>query len=339
MPPPSQRRALITGAAGFIGFHVARKLLAAGWAVSGIDSLSPFYDPQLKRDRLAILHAMPGFDFTEAAMERPGVTSGVVARARADIVIHLAAQAGVRVPLDQARTYVESNVMATFELLEALRCLPPRHLLLASTSSVYGASPDLPFRESAAAGHPLSFYAGTKRATEVMAHAHAHLFDIPVTVTRFFTVYGPWGRPDMALYRFVAAMEMGDEIEVYNQGRAKRQFTYIDDLVEGLRRLIECIPGGQPVCDNDTLSRSAPFRTVNIAAGPSLSLVEYIHAMERATGRKARRRHLPIQPGEMQVTAADNSLLASLVGELPQTHVDVGIQAFVDWYRSYIPGG
>lgn len=330
------KRAIVTGSAGFIGFHLCRRLLELGWQVSGIDAMTDYYDVTLKERRRAILTATPGYDDVIARIETPGVLADLLADRRADAVIHLAAQAGVRYSIDAPETYVQSNLAGTFALLEAARATPPGHLLMASTSSVYGANTKMPYAETDKADTPMSFYAATKKANEAMAHAYAHLFGLPVTMFRFFTVYGPWGRPDMALFKFVRAIRAGEPIDVYGNGEMRRDFTYIDDLVEGIVRLIAAVPPapgarGTPL-PGDSLSPVAPWRVVNIAQSRPVVLTEFIAAIERATGRQAVRRLLPIQPGDVPATWADAGLLHRLVGELPCTPLDQGVAAFVRWY-------
>jgi UDP-glucuronate 4-epimerase len=327
------RRALVTGSAGFIGYHLCRRLLSEGWEVTGLDALTPYYDVRLKERRQAMLLQSPGFRTVQGRVETPGLVASLAEGAEA--VIHLAAQAGVRHSIEAPQSYVEANLQGTFAVLEAARAHPPRHLLIASTSSVYGANPDLPFAETHAADHPLSFYAATKKAGEAMSHAYAHLFRIPTTQFRFFTVYGPWGRPDMALFRFTAAILKGEPIDVYNHGEMRRDFTYVDDLVTGITRLIDTPPGDTPVSAADSLSPDAPHRIVNIGNGLPVALTDFIAAIEAATGREALRRMLPMQAGDVPVTWADASLIEALTGPLPRTPVAEGVRRFVDWYREY----
>lgn len=328
-------RVLITGAAGFIGFHLAQRMLAQGWEVIGLDGMTAYYDPRLKEARLAILQAQPDFRFEQAMLEEEGRLTDLVARTRPDVIIHLAAQAGVRYSIEAPRSYVQSNLIGAHELLEAARAYPVRHLMMASTSSAYGANTRMPYAETDRTAHPMSFYAATKIANEAMAHSYAHLFDLPVTMFRFFTVYGPWGRPDMALFKFTRAILRGEPIDVYNHGDMRRDFTYVDDLVEGILRLVACAPGKEPVGPMDSLSPVAPFRVVNIGHGSPVPLTEFIDAIEAATGRKATRRLLPMQPGDVPATWADARLIQALVGKLPQTDLADGVARFVDWYRGW----
>jgi UDP-glucuronate 4-epimerase len=334
------RTALVTGAAGFIGFHLARRLLADGWRVVGLDALTDYYDPALKRRRLARLEDTAGYAHVTDRIEAPGVLADLMAEHAPEAVLHLAAQAGVRYSLEAPRSYLESNIAGTFELLEAARAHPPAHLLIASTSSVYGANTAMPYAETDRADHQMSFYAASKKATEAMAHSYAHLFGLPVTLFRFFTVYGPWGRPDMALFKFVAAMLEGRPIEVYNRGEMMRDFTYVDDLVEAVARLIPAVPGAQPVCEADSLSPVAPWRVVNIGNARPVRLGDFIAAVEAALGRPAERTLLPMQPGDVPATWADVTLLDALTGPRRATPLAEGVQAFVDWYLSeYRAGG
>ncbi|MFD2173703.1 NAD-dependent epimerase/dehydratase family protein [Rhodobacter lacus] len=332
------RTALVTGAAGFIGYHLAQALLAAGWRVVGIDNLNDYYDVRLKQRRQAMLLQNPGFTILNDGIEAPGRMMGLFEAHRPDVVIHLAAQAGVRYSIENPRSYLESNITGTFEILEAARAFPPAHMLLASTSSAYGANTVMPYAETAKADHQMSFYAATKKATESMAHSYAHLFGLPVTMFRFFTVYGPWGRPDMALFKFTKAILEGRAIDVYNHGDMKRDFTYVTDLVAAIMLLIEAVPvrpEAGVVADGDSLSPVAPFRVVNIGNSEPVQLVDYIAAIEAATGKRATRNLMDMQPGDVPATWADTTLLERLTGYTPKTRVPEGVQAFVDWYRDY----
>lgn len=333
------RTALVTGSAGFIGYFTCRRLLADGFRVIGVDSLSDYYDPELKRRRQAGLLQNAGFAAINEPIETPGLQARIFADEQPDIVIHLAAQAGVRHSIDHPRSYLESNLVGTFELLEAARAHPPQHMLLASTSSAYGANTEMPYRETMKADHPLSFYAATKKATEAMAHSYAHLFDLPVTMFRFFTVYGPWGRPDMALFKFTRAMLEGEPIDVYNHGEMMRDFTYVEDLAEAVRRLVDAPPvrpqGPGDIAEGDSLSPVAPWRVVNIGNSQPVQLGDMIGAIEDALGIKAKRNLMPMQPGDVPATWADAELLRTLTGYVPQTDIREGVQRFVAWYRDY----
>lgn len=329
-------RFLVTGSAGFIGFHVARRLLEQGHLVAGIDCLSPYYDVALKQRRHAILGRSNGFRAHVVDLADRDKTTAVVAAERPEVIIHLAAQAGVRYAIDHPEVYIQTNVVGTFNLLELARAFPVRHLLLASTSSVYGANTVMPFTELDRTETPLTIYSATKKSTELMAHSYAHLWRIPTTVFRFFTVYGPWGRPDMALFKFVDAMLEGRPIEVYNHGRMERDFTYIDDLVEAIIRLVDCPPRqDEPVGSFDSLSPVAPHRVVNIGNAHPVGLLAFIEAIEHCLGRPAERLYLDLQPGDVPRTFADTRLLAALTDFHPDTAVADGVAAFVAWFRDY----
>ena len=328
--------ALVTGSSGFIGFHLCQRLLADGFRVVGLDAMTPYYDVALKQARLAMLLQHQGFVTHQALVETPGLLAGVLAAERPQVVVHLAAQAGVRYSIEAPRSYVEANLIGTFEVLEAARQHPPAHLLIASTSSAYGANTAMPYAETDRADHPMSFYAATKKATEAMAHSYAHLYSLPTTMFRFFTVYGPWGRPDMAPIKFARAILAGEPIDIYNMGDMRRDFTYVDDLVEGIARLIGVPPVmGQPVSDGDSLSPVAPFRVVNIGNGTPVALMDFVAAIEAALGITAEKRLLPMQPGDVPATWADTTLLTALVGTLPTTAISDGARRFIDWYRGY----
>lgn len=335
-------RILVTGTAGFIGFHLARRLLDDGHEVTGIDGFTPYYDVKLKEDRNAQLVARNGFEIHRTMLEDAEGLAKIWSGRPHDIVVHLAAQAGVRYSIDNPRAYIDANIVGTFNVLELARRYPPKHLLMASTSSVYGANTQMPFRETDRAVHPVSLYAATKLATEHIAHSYSHLWGLPVTAFRFFTVYGPWGRPDMALFKFTRGIIQGEPIDVYNHGQMERDFTYIDDLVEAVTRLI-ALPPAAPAARNagpaspaaDLLSPAAPFRAVNIGGGQPTSLLAFIEEIERATGRKSRRNLMEIQPGDVVRTFAAADALEDLTGYRPATPVATGVQAFVDWYRAY----
>ena len=325
------RTALVTGSAGFIGYHLCHRLLADGWQVMGLDGMSAYYDVTLKQRRHAMLYQSARFRGVEGLLETPGLVAGLMSDLHPDVVVHLAAQAGVRHSIDAPRSYVDSNLIGSFEVLEAARAHAPAHLLMASTSSVYGANDAMPYCEDHRADHQMSFYAATKKATEGMAHSYAHLYAVPVTMFRFFTVYGPWGRPDMALFKFVKAILHGQPIEIYNHGDMKRDFTYVDDLVEGIVRLI----GAVPVAGGAGASPVAPWRVVNIGNGAPVGLMEFVAAIEDALGMEAQKRFLPMQPGDVPATWADARLITDLVGALPRTDLRTGVGRFVDWYRDY----
>ncbi len=329
-------RFFVTGSAGFIGFHLCRRLLADGHLVDGFDAMTPYYDPALKQRRLGLLVTANCFRNTIGALEDTGALEKAYEAARPDVVVHLAAQAGVRYSLENPRAYIESNLVGTFNLMECTRISPPRHLLMASTSSVYGESFDVPFYEMNQTDRPVTLYAATKKSTELMGHSYAHLWGLPTTMFRFFTVYGPWGRPDMAPQKFLQAIEAGRPIDVYNNGDMQRDFTYVDDLVEAIERLVDCAPVAETsVSDKDTISPVAPFRLVNIGRGAPVQLVDFIAALERATGKPALRNYMPMQKGDVPITFANCDLLESLTGYRPSTGIDAGIAALVTWFREY----
>ncbi len=329
------RTALVTGSAGFIGFHTCQRLLDEGWQVVGIDALTDYYDVALKQARLDQLYEYPGFTEIQARIETPGVLHQAFETHRPHLVIHLAAQAGVRYSIDAPRSYVEANLVGTFELLEAMRAFPPAHSLLASTSSAYGANTKMPYSETDRADHQMSFYAATKKATESMAHSYAHLYGLPITMFRFFTVYGPWGRPDMALFKFTDAILDGRPIEIYNHGKMQRDFTYIDDLVAGIMRLKDAVPTQETRAENDSISPVAPWRVVNIGNGAPSGLLDFVQAIEAAIGQTAKKKFMEMQPGDVPATWADDQLLRHLVGALPRTELTVGVTNFVNWFRDY----
>ena len=334
-------RILVTGSAGFIGFHLTRRLLAEGHSVTGFDGMTPYYDVAPKAKRHAILGRHEGFQTIIGMLEDKAAMERAIAAAQPEVIVHLAAQAGVRYSLDHPEAYVSSNLDGTFNVLEAARVAKVRHLLFASTSSVYGGNTRLPFREADPTHTPMSLYAATKKAGEAMSHSYAHLWDIPTTCFRFFTVYGPWGRPDMALSRFVVAIEQGEPIEIYGEGRMERDFTYVDDLVEAVTRLMAQAPvTGKPVTVDgvtDSLSPVAPWRVVNIAGGQPVGLLDFVDSIERQLGKAAVRKLLPMQKGDVAETHADAGLLRALTGYVPATAVDVGVKAFVEWYREEYP--
>ena len=333
------RTALVTGSAGFIGFFVCKRLLEDGFRVVGLDAMTDYYAVSLKESRLAILARFEHFTAVKGYVEERELLSGLFEEHRPDIVVHLAAQAGVRYSIENPRSYLDSNIVGTFELLEAARAYPPRHMLIASTSSAFGANTTMPYRETDKADHQMSFYAATKKATENMAHSYAHLYDLPITMFRFFTVYGPWGRPDMALFKFTKAIIEGTPIDVYNHGDMKRDFTYVGDLVEAIRLLIDTPPvrpsENVAVVAGDSLSPVAAWRVVNIGNSQAVQLTEFIEAIELAVGRTAERRLLPMQAGDVPATWADATLLKELTGYMPHTPVSEGVTNFVAWYRSF----
>jgi UDP-glucuronate 4-epimerase len=334
------RTALVTGAAGFIGYHLSMRLLEEGWRVVGLDCMSDYYDVSLKERRESMLLQNASYRSVHEKVEAPDVLMSLFEQEQPDVVFHLAAQAGVRYSIENPRAYLESNINGTFELLEAARKYPPRHMLLASTSSAYGANQEMPYKENAKADHQMSFYAATKKSTENMAHSYAHLFNLPVTMFRFFTVYGPWGRPDMALFKFTKAILNCEPIDVYNHGNMSRDFTYINDLVDGMRLLIDAVPGRTVVPDTtaqstDSKSLVAPFRVVNIGNSKPAQLLDFVSAIEKSVGIEAVQNLLPMQAGDVPATWADISLLEELTGYKPKTDLETGVQKFVAWYREY----
>ncbi|MBO6920548.1 MAG: GDP-mannose 4,6-dehydratase [Rhizobiaceae bacterium] len=329
---------LVTGSAGFIGFHLSRQLLDEGFRVIGLDAMTDYYDIELKKARLKQLTSSKNYRAVEERIETPGTLADLFEYEKPNIVIHLAAQAGVRYSIENPRSYLESNINGTFELIEAARAFPPKHMLLASTSSVYGANSDMPFQETQKSDYQMSFYAATKKATENMAHAYAHLFGLPITMFRFFTVYGPWGRPDMALFKFTKNILAGQPIDIYNNGQMKRDFTYVDDLVKGIRLLIDAVPNPPEdgkVIKGDNLSPVAPFRVVNIGNSKQVQLMDYVNAVEDALRIKAQYNFMPMQAGDVPSTWANAELIHSLTGYKPETDVQTGVRRFVDWYRDF----
>lgn len=335
----AQRRIFITGTAGFIGFHLARLLLAQGWRVHGYDGMTDYYDVRLKQRRHALLAQNEGFAATEAMLEDFDTLKRTVEDFQPDIIVHLAAQAGVRFSLEKPRAYIEANILGTFNVMECARAVPVQHLLMASTSSVYGANEEMPFRETDKADTPLTIYAATKKATEAMGHSYAHIYGLPTTMLRFFTVYGPWGRPDMALFKFTRGIIGGTPIDIYNNGEIWRDFTYVHDLVRGIHLLIDAVPPlpgarGEAI-PGDSLSPAAPFRVVNISNSDKVRLNDFIEAIESELGHQAIRNDLPMQPGDVPATWADAGLIQSLTGFRPNTPIREGVARFVAWYREY----
>lgn len=329
---------LVTGAAGFIGYHVARRLLERGEAVVGLDNLNPYYDVRLKRARLAQLQPFERFQFTRLDLADRRGMAALFAKHRFRRVVHLAAQAGVRYSLVNPHTYVESNVVGFLNVLEGCRRTKAEHLVFASSSSVYGSNTRMPFSVRDNVDHPVSLYAATKKANELMAHVYAHLYGIPCTGLRFFTVYGPWGRPDMALFLFTKAILAGQPIEVYNRGRMRRDFTYIDDVVEGVVRTLDRPARPDPTWRGDApnpATSSAPYRLYNIGNHQPVELLTMIELLERALGTRAKKKLLPMQPGDVPATYADVEDLSADVGFQPHTPLEEGIKKFVEWYRSY----
>ena len=332
------KRVFITGTAGFIGFHLAKLLLAEGFVVHGLDGMTDYYDVRIKERRHQMLLQNPGFTCTEGMLEDAGLILQVTRDFQPDVIVHLAAQAGVRYSLENPRAYIDSNIVGTFNVMEAARELAVEHLLMAATSSVYGANTEMPFTETEKADTQLTIYAATKKANESMGHSYAHLWNLPTTMFRFFTVYGPWGRPDLALYKFVDAILDDRPIDIYNHGDMYRDFTYVDDLVRGIRLLIDAVPERPEdgvVPEGDSLSPVAPFRIVNIGNSEKVRLLDFIDAIEASLGKKAIRNYMEMQKGDVPATWADASLLKRLTGYQPQTDFHDGIDRFVQWFREY----
>ncbi|MFG1379816.1 NAD-dependent epimerase [Xanthobacter autotrophicus] len=332
-------RYLITGTAGFIGFHLAKRLLDEGHFVVGYDGMTKYYDVALKEKRHAILGRSNGFKAVIAAIEDQDALEKAAEFAEPDVIVHLAAQAGVRYSLENPRSYIDSNLVGSFNVIDLASRFKPKHLLLASTSSVYGSNEKVPFAESDKADEPMTIYAATKKSMEVMAHSYSHLHKIPTTAFRFFTVYGPWGRPDMALFKFVDAIRNNRPIEIYGEGKMSRDFTYIDDLIEGIVRLIATPPeeANRVTADGviDTLSQHAPFRVVNIGGGQPVALMRFVETIEESLGKPAVRKMLPMQQGDVPRTFAAPDLLVALTGFKPQIEIEVGVRRFAEWYQEH----
>jgi UDP-glucuronate 4-epimerase len=329
---------LVTGAAGFIGFHLTQRLVCMGHQVTGFDNLNDYYDVSLKDDRLAVLRALDGFVFVRGGLEDRQCVESLFKSGQFDYVINLAAQAGVRYSLQNPYAYIDSNMSGFLNVLEGCRQTGVKHLVYASSSSVYGANATVPFSEHHSVDHPVSLYAATKKSNELMAHTYAHLFGIPTTGLRFFTVYGPWGRPDMAYFSFTKAILEGRALDVFNNGLMKRDFTYIDDIIEGVVRVMEHVPAPDPSWNAekpDSATSSAPYRVYNIGNNQPVELGRFIEVLEGCLGRKAEKKLLEMQPGEVFETYADVSDLADAVGFRPDTSIENGLSRFVGWYRDY----
>jgi len=329
---------LITGTAGFIGFHMARRCLESGYRVIGIDNVNAYYDPQIKEDRLQVLQSWNAFEFHRVSLEDREAISKIFRDDAFDRVVHLAAQAGVRYSLTNPFAYTQSNIEGTLTILEGCRAQRVPHLIYASSSSVYGLNTQQPFHTSHPTDHPVSLYAATKKANEMMAHCYSHLYQLPTTGLRFFTVYGPWGRPDMALFRFTKAIFAGEPLEVYNGGRMKRDFTYVDDIVSAMVLLLDRIPEPDPVWDSvqpDPAISSAPYRLHNIGNHQPTELSRFIEVLEKAIGKPAILKPMPMQPGDVLETFADVSSLQREIRFAPATSIEEGVARFVAWYRDY----
>ncbi|MBI3246932.1 MAG: NAD-dependent epimerase [Deltaproteobacteria bacterium] len=331
-------RILVTGVAGFIGFHVSQRLLARGDTVVGLDSVNNYYDVRLKEDRLALLNGQERFRFHRLDLADRAGMENVFAKEQPERVIHLAAQAGVRYSITNPHAYIDSNLVGFLHILEGCRHHEVQHLVYASSSSVYGANTKLPFSIHDNIDHPVSLYAASKKANELMAHTYSHLYGLPTTGLRFFTVYGPWGRPDMALFIFTKAILEGRSIDVYNHGKMRRDFTYIDDIVEGVVRVHDHLPRPNPDwsgMDPDPGTSKGPYRVYNIGNNQPVELMDFIKVLENCLGKKAEKNLLPMQPGDVPETCANVDDLIRDVGFRPDTPVATGIARFVEWYRSY----
>ena len=333
------KRIFITGSAGFIGYHLATLLLDQGHRVDGYDGMTDYYDVRLKQRRHAMLNQHEGFSATEAMLEQRELLTDSIAAFKPDIIVHLAAQAGVRYSIENPKAYLDANIVGTFNIMECARECSVQHLLMASTSSVYGANSEMPFNETERVATPLTFYAATKLANEAMGHSYAHIYNLPITMFRFFTVYGPWGRPDMALFKFTKGIIEGTPIDIYNHGDMWRDFTYVEDLVRGIAGLIDAVPqrpeNPADIAPGDSLSPAAPFRVVNIGNSDKVRLLDFVDAIEAEVGKKAIRNYLPMQQGDVPATWADASLLQQLTGYRPETPFREGVAKFVAWYRGY----
>ena len=328
---------LITGSSGFIGFHLSKKLLEKGIKVHGYDSMNNYYDVNLKKARCKILKTYKNFSFTKNELENRKALEKIFKKFKPSVVIHLAAQAGVRYSIEKPRVYLDSNITGTYNIIEISKKLNVKHLIMASSSSVYGANKKIPFKETDKTETQLSIYAATKKSNESMAHSYSNIWKMPITMLRFFTVYGPWGRPDMALFKFTKGILNNKKIDIYNNGKMYRDFTYIDDIVDGIRMLINKIPNLNQagLYKNDSLSPVAPFRVLNIGNTKKVFLLDFIKEIELALGKKAIRNYMPLQKGDVKQTLSNTSLLKKLTGYNPKTNYKSGIKKFLKWYLSY----
>ncbi len=327
----------ITGSSGFIGFHTAKKFLDKGYIVQGFDSMNNYYDVKLKKDRLNILKKYKKFYFTKGNLENKKELNKSVLNFKPNIIIHLAAQAGVRYSIENPEIYLNSNIVGTFNIIEISKKINVKHLIIGSSSSIYGANKKLPFKEIDKTDHQISFYAATKKATESLAHSYSSLWKLPTTMLRFFTVYGPWGRPDMAYFKFTKKILNKKKIDIYNRGKMYRDYTYVDDIVDGIFKIINKIPkiNSKKKYRNDSLSHTAPFRILNIGNTKKIFLLNFINALEKELGEKAIKNYLPMQKGDVQSTLSDTSLLKRITGYNPKTKYQAGIKKFVKWYIDY----
>tara|TARA_S200000501_G_C20792954_1_gene730389 strand:+ start:182 stop:1183 length:1002 start_codon:yes stop_codon:yes gene_type:complete len=327
----------VTGSSGFIGFHLSRKLLNKGHKVHGFDSMNDYYDIKLKRDRLKILKSFKNFSFTKDKLENKKKLEKIIKLFKPQIIIHLAAQAGVRYSIKKPQIYLNSNIIGTFNVIEASKKIKVRHLIIGSSSSVYGANKKFPFSEIDKTDHQVSFYASTKKSAESLAHSYSSLWKIPITMLRFFTVYGPWGRPDMAYFKFTKKILAGNKIDIYNNGKLYRDYTYVDDIVDGIYKLLNRVPSenSKRKFKKDSLSPVAPFRILNIGNTKKIYLLDFINVLEKLLNKKIKRNYLPMQKGDIHSTLSDSSLLKKITGYNPKTHYKVGIKKFLDWYLNY----
>ena len=327
----------ITGAAGFIGFHAAKKFLDKGIKVHGFDSINNYYDIKLKNSRLKILKKYKNFSFTKGLLENQKLLDKSVLNFKPTIIIHLAAQAGVRYSIDNPNAYLNSNILGTFNVINIANKIKVKHLIIGSSSSVYGANKKIPFQEVDKTDHQVSFYAATKKSAESLAHSYSSLWKLPITMLRFFTVYGPWGRPDMAYFKFTKKILSHKKIDIYNKGKMFRDYTYIDDIVDGISKLITKIPTKKQInkYKNDSLSPVAPFRILNIGNTKKISLLNFINSLEKELKRKAKKNYLPMQKGDVFSTLSDSTLLKKITGYNPKTDYKKGIKEFISWYLSY----
>ena len=327
----------ITGAAGFIGFHAAKKFLNKGIKVHGFDSMNNFYDPRLKKNRLNILKKYKNFSFTKGLLENQKLLNRSVLKFKPTIIIHLAAQAGVRYSIVNPDVYLNSNIFGTFNLIKIANKVKVKHLIIGSSSSVYGANKKIPFQELDKTDHQISFYAATKKSTESLAHSYSSLWKLPITMLRFFTVYGPYGRPDMAYFKFTKKILTSKKIDIYNKGKMYRDYTYIDDIVNGIYKLLNKIPSlnSKKKFKNDSLSPIAPFRILNIGNTKKVYLLDFINTLEKELNKKIKRNYMPMQKGDVHSTLSDSSLLKRITGYNPKTNYKIGIKKFIKWYLSY----
>ena len=327
----------VTGSSGFIGFHLSKKLLEKGHSVYGFDSMNNYYDIKIKKARYKILKEYKKFSFTKGKLENKKILSKSILKFKPKVIVHLAAQAGVRYSIEKPRVYLDSNIIGTYNIIELAKKVNIKHLLIASSSSVYGANKKLPFKEIDKTETQLSIYAATKKSTESMAHSYSHIWKVPITMLRFFTVYGPWGRPDMALFKFTKGIINKKKIDIYNNGKMYRDFTYIDDIVNGINALINKVPNLNKLgkIRNDSLSPVAPFRILNIGNTKKVYLLDFINALEKELGRKAIRNYMPMQKGDVKMTVSDTTLLKKLTGYNPKVNYKTGIKKFLEWYLVY----